>query len=115
MEKKLKVIDLLNKMANKEEVPKKIKVFSQDWEKCDIVNDDYYCKFTDEFLFECINASALTDEVEIIEEKPKKIKEIDLKLDKFTDSYYDTALVTLLEQSEKIRNAVNYLLEKEDD
>ncbi|MCM1052469.1 MAG: hypothetical protein NC483_00605 [Ruminococcus sp.] len=52
---------------------------------------------------------------EIIESRPEEISEIDLKLDSFTDSYYDVALVKLLKQSEEIRIAVNYLLKREDD
>lgn len=71
---KIKIIDLLNKIANGEEVPKKI--------KCDgvaLIYDeeikDYWC-YCDKYLFEYKFAEFndfLNDYVEIIEE-PKKIE-----------------------------------------
>ena len=72
---KIKIIDLLNKIANGEEVPKKIK-----YEKDTYIHIDnycYYCEDTNLILSDRIFAeySKLTDEVEIIEE-PKKIEKI---------------------------------------
>ena len=84
----MKVIDLLNKIANGEEVPKKIiqhcKVFEEDkywilskgshkcYEKKYINNDE-----DSEFLFDYLTCDMLTDEVEIIEED-KKIEKLKL-------------------------------------
>ena len=77
----MKVIDLLNKIAKGEEVPKKIKYEGQIWLKqpsgdyVDSENssrylfDDYMC-----FMFETLN-----DEIEIIEEE-KKIEKLDVAL-----------------------------------
>lgn len=76
---KIKVIDLLNKIANGEEVPNKIKYRNKIWEYTSIVKGrgyQYYSVMYEEwktlqnqvYLEECLN-----DEVEIIEE-PKKIE-----------------------------------------
>lgn len=72
----MKVIDLLNKIANGEEVPKKIK-----YEKDTYIHIDnycYYCEDTNLILSDRIFAeySKLNDEVEIIEED-KKIEKIE--------------------------------------
>ena len=79
---KMTVIQLLNKIANKEEVPKKIKwcdvPFIYDKDKLDYVNGIFS-------LFRHDDNSSLTnmlnDEVEIIEDTPKednKIEKLDL-------------------------------------
>ena len=82
----MKVIDLLNKIANGEELPKKIKVYSE-WYKEDVIYflsntnfswQDYYMlenDNTDPTLFEN-NSIGLNDEVEIIEED-KKIEKLE--------------------------------------
>ena len=72
----MKVIDLLNKIANGEEVPKKIK-----YEKDTYIHIDnycYYCEDTNLILSDRIFAeySKLNDEIEIIEE-PKKIEKLE--------------------------------------
>ncbi len=88
---KIKIIDLLNKIANDEEVPKKIKFMNSIWEYCkngstqDYIND--YDKCLMEFI--PINKVGLTDEVEIIGE-PKKIKKIKSNGDEFYCDYIDT-------------------------
>ena len=65
MEKKIKIIDLLNKIANGEEVPKKIKWDNDEWEYG--VSKNYYSDYED--LFTAIDGSNLTDEVEILDEE----------------------------------------------
>lgn len=76
---KIKLIDLLVKIANGEKVPKKIKFMNSIWEYCkngstqDYIND--YDKCLMEFI--PINKVGLNDEVEIIEE-PKKIEKIEM-------------------------------------
>lgn len=67
----MKVIDLLNKIANGEEVPKKIKVGSEVWNYDEI---DYRAKDGRGYLFEVfirINKEDLNEKVEIIEEDEK--------------------------------------------
>jgi len=74
----MKIIDLLNKIANGEDKPKKIKYDNRIW-TYDICNKDYnemecgfyglFTNYFDEAINECLN-----DEVEILEEE-KKIPE----------------------------------------
>lgn len=81
----MKVIDLLNKIANGEEVPKKIKFGDKIWKynsgdkiwKYNSIVQDYMNEDNNEYLFANIfgieTEKALNYEVEIIEE-PKKIE-----------------------------------------
>ena len=75
--KTIKVIDLLNKIAKGEEVPKRIKYDDKNWNYKDeikkYVSDDTY------FCFSNFEFDELNDEVEIIEEPqehkiPEKLK-----------------------------------------
>lgn len=70
----MRVIDLLNKIANGEEVPKKIKYKNDIYILTD--NYCYYCDETNLILSDRLYAeqSRLNDEVEILEEE-KKIPE----------------------------------------
>ena len=73
---KIKIIDLLNKIANNEEVPKKIKWEDYELEWEELGYHDY--KFLDtgsHLLFQGFATSVLNEDVEIIEE-PKKIEKI---------------------------------------
>ena len=132
----MKVIDLLNKIANNEEVPKKIKYSGKEY-AYDIEHNDYV---TTKRPHDVISLSLTwsyqySDEIEIIEEKPKKIEEIKNRYDKqaiinykqanfnstdmkeicktigFLMQYLDEARDTINE----LTKAVNYLLEKESD
>ena len=80
---KIKVIDLLVKIANGEEVPKKIKYNNKIWEYYVCAND---YKGEDIWLFEELfeyrrTIEFINDEVEIIEED-KKIEKLDIKQEK---------------------------------
>ena len=86
---KIKIIDLLVKIANGEEVPKKIK-----YEKDTYIHIDnycYYCEDTNLILSDRIFAeySKLNDEVEIIEET-NKIEKIKSNGDEFYSDYIGT-------------------------
>lgn len=78
----MKIIDLLNKIANGEEVPKKIKYREIIWtfEENTYLRTDLSPNFNDSFrkyLLGFYNFNILNDEVEILEEEkkiPKKIK-----------------------------------------
>lgn len=95
----MKIIDLLLKIANEEEVPKKIK-----WEDTIYAYSDYdkdYLEFPfseEEYrgLFnmkDSILTQLLNDEVEIIEDTPKKIEKIDISnFPKRNNSLKKTAL-----------------------
>ena len=76
----MKIIDLLNKIANGEEVPKKIKIWGELFELQEIRDGykiykdehlDYL--FGDDYDWEC----CLNDEIEIIEEPKEELEEID--------------------------------------
>ena len=75
----MKVIDLLNKIANGEEVPKKIKYCGVDYYW---TNSTYENSEADEvlFWFDVYSEEHLNDEIEIIEED-KKIEKLDLIYD----------------------------------
>lgn len=80
----MKVIDLLNKIANGEELPKKISI--NDYKVYDeytiwtFKTGCYYRNYNNDkqFLFEYITTDMLNDEVDIIEDTPKKIEHLDL-------------------------------------
>jgi len=92
----MKVIDLLNKIANGEKVPEKIK-----WGKHYLTWFVYEHKALDELgnpnIFECagggISRNLLNDEIEIIEDTPKEDKKILEKLQTYEDDnkeiYFD--------------------------
>ena len=76
----IKIIDLLNKIAKGEEVPKKIRFDNTNWNRiCDEKNV-YYVNDTDDDLFIYFFRKNLTftlnDKVEIIEEE-KEIEKLD--------------------------------------
>ena len=96
---KMTVIQLLNKIANDEEVPKKIKYEGRIWEYDSDVQD-YMNEDIVEYLFANMfgmkTERVLNDEVEIIEE-PKKIEKLNDKLGLFGDV-----------NTQKIINELNY-------
>ena len=76
----MKIIDLLNKIANGEEVPNKIKYKNKIYERHQNIttNNLYYYQVpnkNDFFLYQLSSVSDLLDEVEIIEDS-KKIEKI---------------------------------------
>lgn len=74
----MKIIDLLNKIANGEEVPKKIKYNSKVLCYCEAAKDydGYNGTYLFEHLFKMDNTdSFINNEIEIIEE-PKKIEKL---------------------------------------
>ena len=86
---KIKIIDLLNKIANNEEVPKKIKWGDYELEWEELGYHDY--KFLDtgsHLLFQGFETSVLNAEVEILEET-KKIDKIKSNGDEFYSDYID--------------------------
>ena len=76
----MKVIDLLNKIANREDVPEKIRYDEKIW-KLNPLNETYdngeCCLFEDYIDKNYVITDVLNDEIEIIEED-KKIEKIDL-------------------------------------
>lgn len=117
----MKLIDLLNKIAKGEEVPKKIKI-----------GDDelYFSKYKNTYVFEdggdlnwCyyVTHKILNNEVEILEEKPKHIEELDIvPLDVEYAGLSSTERATrsnvneIHKKVDELSKAVNYLLDKEE-
>lgn len=88
----MKIIDLLNKIANGEEVPKKIKWKGQIYEYSR--NDRFYYQNSwsmyRDFYTE---GNCLNDEVEIIE-APKKIEKLELESGKIDDKEFLAKYIT---------------------
>ena len=88
----MRIIDLLNKIANCEEVPEKIKYCDRIWtyfeEQADYTND--FERLFNYYINEEITTS-LNDEVEIIEDK--KIEKLNKQIDitKFANEYKEVA------------------------
>ena len=76
---KIKIIDLLNKIANDEEVPKKIKINNVIYEYRGYMYCTEKANYQDieNYLFGKWNFNILNDYAEIIEE-PKKIEKIEM-------------------------------------
>jgi hypothetical protein len=118
----MKVIDLLNKIANGEEVPKKIKY--RDWlyefeKDC----NDYLCQY-DSLLYRENDdvRQFLNDEVEIIEEHEEEPQEHKIpekfKVHSWGDkdkygSYVDSPFPTNEELMNKINEILDYLSKEE--
>jgi hypothetical protein len=110
----MKVIDLLNKIAKGEEVPKKIK---HHWEyeyKFDELRNEYcYMNNKNErFDADWLIISMINDKVEIIEDKPKHIEELANVWGKEGNLSVDAG-VNLMDKINELSKAVNYLLDKE--
>lgn len=108
----MKVIDLLNKIANGEEIPKKIKF------KGNILyyNDDYidgiyyptfnyYDKEGNNALIEGWLCQYINDEIEVIEE-PKKIEKLPLPLNLLNNQSF--ASKCLYDCIEKVNEIIDY-------
>lgn len=83
MNKKIKIIELLNLIANKEEIPRHIKYEYYQYDWSDNAND-YICEdadgerlsmFDDGYI--CILCNSLNEIVEILEDNTEEIEELD--------------------------------------
>jgi hypothetical protein len=122
----MKVIDLLNKIANNEELPEKIKYYGNIYYKYNHNGYFYAIGWEEETLLDDIQCtSQLNDEIEIIEEKPEKIEHYDM-FDYFTGYSFSGTDRDLLDHLQRnfeninheldyLIRQVNYLLEKESD
>ena len=123
--KKIRIIDLLNKIANGEEVPKKIKYKTWTF----IYVDDFYSYMKENyleiagnevisFMGYIVSMEELNDEVEILEEKkiPNKIQSIGEKfycdnIDSWIDKEKTSAYCEYL--MNKYNDLIDYLESKE--
>ena len=121
---KIKMINLLSKIANNEEVPKKIKYKNEIYERSQniTINNLYYyqvpnkCKF---LIDQLSSVSDLLDKVEIIE-KPKKIEKIarcdDIKMTHYGELYKPTENEEILRiKINELIDEINNLKEKKDE
>lgn len=111
---KIKIIDLLNKIANDEEVPKKIKWGDYELEWEELGYHDY--KFLDigsYFLFQGFATSVLNDYVEIIEE-PKKIEKISWREKESLSGNFTASekQEVLARRTEKLKSSLNELIDE---
>lgn len=98
----MKIIDLLNKIANNEDLPETIKYSATIYYKYNHCKPFYAVGWEEETLLDNIQCtSQLNDEIEIIEEKSKKLTHLD---------FADKVAV-----GNKINEIIDYLLEKESD
>ena len=114
---KIKVINLLVKIANGEKVPKKIKFMNSIWEYCKNGSTQDYINNYDKCLMEflAINKNGLNQDVEIIE-KPKKIEKIAIDNDTMVLNGYEIIQEQLFEVAHKVNeliDEINNLKEKE--
>ena len=117
----MKVIDLLNKIANGEEVPKKIMYGNIIW-KYDLTKRDYRSQYNAELFFydELDNRwiiNHLNTEVEIIEEDkkiekiiPTSLKGIDNLDEKIEIAHIDT--ISAIDKINEIIDKINRMEEK---
>lgn len=121
----MKVIDLIVKIANREEVPKKIKYRNVIW-TYDEKNQDYAKNYENNdnllcsLFCSCRTLSFINDEVELIEDKPEKIKEYKKNINLASSTNEERAvkifkyLCDAFEKINELTKVVNYLLEKSD-
>ena len=96
----MKIIALLNKIANGEEVPKKIKLRAFELKRTQSSNFHRLYVDDDGMFFPKDYDFTLNDEVEIIE-KPKNIKKLDENNTK--------VLTNIIENRKKINEIIDYL------
>ena len=90
----MKIIDLLNKIANGEEIPKMIKYKSKTYSYDELERDYENYTSTNDWLFESyLITKILNDEVEIIE-APKKIEKLELESGKIDDKEFLAKYIT---------------------
>ena len=97
----MKVINLLNRIANEEEVPKKIQVYN-DIFVLDEENKLYEHENTRTNLLSIYNGNILNYEAAIIEE--------DKKIKKLPPSFYENACLT--KQDRDVANKINEIIDK---
>ena len=116
----MKVIDLLNKIANGEEVPKKIKINNVIYEYRGYMYWTENANYQDieNYLFGKWNFKILNDEVEIIEEEkkmPEKLIPTSLKGIDNLDEKIEIAHIDTVSAINKINEVIDYLKSKGDE
>ena len=112
MNKKIKIIDLFNKKANNEKMPKKFKYKNYIFELDDVneytIDKEKQVAFTELIQF---NLNNLNDEIEILEDNTEEIEEIQEISDEYFNMLSDEAKVKWLKSYIKEdRNKINELV-----
>lgn len=113
---KIKMIDLLNKIAKGEEIPKKVKYMNSVWEYIKDGSTQDYINYYDKCLMEfiAINKDGLNAEVEVIEEDKKiEFKEIE-KLSCGPYEFTKKAVNELIENQKKLIDEISKLKDRID-
>lgn len=86
----MKIIDLLNRIANGEEIPRTIRWYDEFYNDYDEISNNYKA-----FVYGKLqnNVWGLNDEIEIIEE-PKKIEKLELESGKIDDKEFLAKYIT---------------------
>lgn len=125
---KIKIIDLLNKIANGENLPKKIKYYNVIWKLK--TEKDYFDNGDVDFLneyFENQLTDSLNDEIEILEDNKEEIEELEITStsENEFDKWYvnnkhianqgssDMAFVDIVNKLNEVIRAVNKLKESD--
>lgn len=104
MNKKIKVIDLIDRIYHKNNIPKRIKYKYKIWLYDNV--EERYCLEDSSFVSLAFETDRLTDEVEILEDNTEEIEEIpQYRIDNCTDYNY----CYLAEKYNKLAKAVNQI------
>lgn len=113
----MKKIDLLNKIANDELDDKTRVIFKEHNTECIYHKKEKRFEFIKKGdwndYFYTFDLAELNDEVEILEEKPKKIDDFELRNEK-GETLIGANMWTIYYKLNELIKAVNYLLEKSD-
>ena len=110
----MKIIDLLNKIANGEEVPKKIKVLGGIYYYCgkDQTGNRYYSEPEGcGGIRLSFNTSQLNDTVEILEEEKKIPEKVDFNISNFIYKEYELNIMrnNVIANTKAINQIIDYL------
>ena len=113
MNKKIKIIELMQKCANKENIPERIVYKNTVFTLNDCKN--YYNEEKDERLLDYIipTFSNLNDEVEILEDNTEEIEELDEEWTYIEGQIEKTWSKSELELVNKINEIIRYIKRKE--
>ena len=113
----MKIIDLLNKIANGEEVPKKIRIdhwcYNFEWVE---YKSNYYDKHEDIDLMSCLSMDKeeLNYEVEILEEEkkiPEKLNNFTIAVGSVDESDIEEYIQKLFNQQYEIFKRINSIID----
>ena len=107
----MKVIDLLNKIANGEELPIRIKINGYEYRQS---NGQFWCDELEAYLInDCASIYCLNEEVEIIEEEKKIPEKIDLAWQNSFDEQVQQDCIKMIIKN--INEILDYLQSKGDE